>query len=109
MVNTNAGWISGLTPNTISEVYVRGRGDNDYVNTQWFDSQFFASEQTPNTVPYTHTFADETENSQWMLYPNINTDDKNNWVIGSAVNYIDNKSLYISNTNGLTHTYDDTE
>ena len=57
-------------------------------------------------LPYLCDFEDETENANWVLNPSVNTIiTENRWVIGDAVAYTGNQSLYVSQDGGQSNTY----
>ena len=57
------------------------------------------------TVPYTCSFESATERSQWIF---LNGSQPNQWCVGTATNNGGQYSLYVSNDNGVSHTYDAT-
>ena len=57
-------------------------------------------------LPYLCDFENETENANWVLNPSINTiSTANQWVIGKAVSYTGQYSMYVSQDGGETQTY----
>lgn len=57
-------------------------------------------------LPYLCDFEDAAENANWTLNPSVNTiTTDNRWVIGSAVAYTGERSLYVSKDGGETSTY----
>ena len=55
------------------------------------------------TVPYSCDFENAMERTQWAFR---NGSQANKWYVDTAVNNGGDYSLYISNTNGVTHNYD---
>ena len=57
-------------------------------------------------LPYLYDFENEAENQNWVLNPSVNTiTTDNRWVIGSAVAYTGDNSMYVSQDGGLSNTY----
>ena len=57
-------------------------------------------------LPYLCDFENETENADWVLNPSVNTiTTANRWVIGNALAYTGEKSMYVSQDGGQTSTY----
>ena len=96
--------ITGLTGNTRYEIYVRAICNDENVSPWAKLPQSFQTRQTPATLPYICDFEDD-ENNNWTLKNGSQT---NKWHIDAAVNntFVGLKSLYISNTAGLTNEYD---
>ena len=100
--------LTSLATNTLYDVYVRANCNNgEYSN--WSSVRFsFYTTQTPCTLPYQCDFENDAKNAEWVL---INGEQANQWNIGGAVKSSsggNNKSLYISNTNGTTLAYNNT-
>lgn len=57
-------------------------------------------------LPYLCDFETETENANWTLNPAVDEIiTENRWVIGNATAYTGEKSMYVSQDNGLTNKY----
>lgn len=57
-------------------------------------------------LPYLCDFENEAENQNWVLNPSVNTiTTDNRWVIGSAIAYTGDNSMYVSQDGGLSNTY----
>lgn len=68
--------------------------------------QMWGAPITMDDLPYLCDFENETENANWVLNPSVNTiTTENRWVIGDAIAYTGEKSMYVSQDNGLTNTY----
>ncbi len=97
--------IQGLTANTAYLVSVAAdcgveQGQNRTITA-------YTLYTTPATMPYVCDFEDESENSNWTL---INDSVVNAWHIGNAVYAgTEGKALYISNDNGVTNAYNNSE
>lgn len=66
----------------------------------------FGAAITMADLPYLCDFEDDTENANWVLNPSVETiTTENAWVIGDALAYTGNQSLYVSRDGGLTSTY----
>ena len=78
-----------------------------FVVCQWvFANGVYGAAITMADLPYLCDFEDDTENANWVLNPAINTITTTNaWVIGEALAYTGNQSLYVSHDGGLTNTY----
>lgn len=64
---------------------------------------------TMDDLPYLCDFENDTENASWMLNPSIDLISTNNhWYIGKATAYTGHHSLYVSNQNGDSCFYDNT-
>jgi len=105
-VNTNSRSVTltGLLPSTTYHVYVTAQC-NAQQNATTRHSFTTLHGNPVSSIPYFCDFSDSVENSEWEL---LNGDMANQWHIGSSVHTPsgDNMSLYISNTNGTTHNYD---
>lgn len=92
--------LNGLSTGTLYDLYIRAicsPGDT----SGWSDKVTIrTTEITP--LPYSTTFADTTDNAKWLLK---NGEQTNKWYIGNAVGSGDSLSLYISDNNGLSHSY----
>ena len=98
--------LSSLTANTAYLVSVAadcGGGEQSQNRTITAYTLYTA----PATMPYVCGFEDADENSNWTL---VNDTAVNAWHIGNAT-YVgtDGNSLYISNDNGVTNAYDNSE
>lgn len=68
--------------------------------------QAYGAAITMADLPYLCDFEDETENQNWVLNPSVNTiTTANRWVIGGAVAYTGDKSMYVSQDEGESNTY----
>ena len=101
--NTTTHTITGLLPDyTAYDVYVRaicGSGDA----SSWVGPIHFQTLQSVANLPYECNFENSAENNTWGLF---NGSAVNKWHIGEAATSNGQKSLYISNTGGTTHTYE---
>ena len=92
--------LSGLSPNTTYQFYVRANcGGGIY--SSWSGPQSFTTTQVPATLPFSEIF--ETWPNGWTV---VNGTQTNKWAIGTATYYQGLQSAYISNTNGATNHYD---
>lgn len=72
-------------------------------------TMLFAQAITMNDLPYFCDFEDDTENAKWVLNPGIDQITTTNaWAVGNALAYTGEKSLYVSNDNGVSNLYDPT-
>ncbi|WP_168196937.1 fibronectin type III domain-containing protein [Flavobacterium alkalisoli] len=88
-----------LEDSTTYYVWVRsncGNGDHSY----WVGPQLIMTPQIPADMNFADDF--DTLPSNWSL---INGEQINKWYIGSAVFNSPDNALYISNDNGVSHTY----
>ena len=92
-----------LTPKTSYDVYVKANCGE----ATWSDKLTFRTITTIATIPYITNFEDETENDNWLL---LNEGQTNKWYIHNRLNYTPDGSsaLYISNDNGATNAYSQT-
>ena len=100
---TDTVWtITGLTPNTVYDVYVQGAcGPDD--TSEWSRVAQGRTIGVPVTeFPYNYGFEDEADNAYWWAK---NDTAHNAWYIGSDVVKDGGKALYISNDGGQTATY----
>ena len=96
--------IQNLTPNTAYDVYIRMHCDEmSYSN--WQKVVFSTLSFMSATLPYSCNFENAAENAMWITN---NGDQINRWYIDTAVNHTvnGNFSLYISDDNGLTNSYE---
>ncbi len=97
--------VSGLTANTAYLVSVAA--DCGGEQSQYRTITAYTLYTTPATLPYVCDFEDDIENSNWTL---INDTVVNAWHIGNAVyTGTEGKALYISNDNGVTNAYNNSE
>ncbi len=92
-----------LNASTHYYAYVRANcGAGEYSFWRILD---FYTLQIPATLPYSQDWEDGAENAQWTI---DNSGGTNKWYVGSAANCTagGDSSLYISNTNGSTNSYD---
>ncbi|WP_430614628.1 fibronectin type III domain-containing protein [Flavobacterium sp. JP2137] len=93
---------SGLTPNTIYYVWVRSScGTRASTKSYWVGPLKMITGQIPATLPYTEDF-EGTGPSKWTTFF---SDNINKWVVGNAAVGGNAKSLYISNNEGVSHSY----
>jgi hypothetical protein len=103
--NTLSYTISGLSPNTSYDVYIRTFCIGDTSYSAWSHVNTFSTLSfEPAVLPYVCDFEDEVENALWTIENGSYT---NQWYINTAVNNTinGNSSLYISNDNGTTNSY----
>jgi hypothetical protein len=99
-VSDSSYYATDLRPNTAYYLFIQAVCAVD--NHSTWKSTTFNTPQIPTTVPYTCGFEDATENAQWTL---LNEDQTNQWHIGTAASNGGEKGLYISNDNGVTNAY----
>ena len=109
-VTTNARSITltGLLSATTYDAYVTALCDTTQITSEPLTFRTTVG-QPPASIPYQCTFADSTENRAWEL---VNGNQTNQWHIGSAIydgSTSDHLSLYISNDNGATNDYTNTQ
>jgi len=98
---TNPILLSGLTPQTQYNIWVRSICDNG--NSDWSNLYSFVTEALPATLPYACDFETSTENLAWKSLSNgINI-----WAIGTAAangsTSTGTQANYISNDNGASY------
>jgi len=72
----------------------------------WVANEALGAAITMADLPYLCDFEDASENANWTLNPSINTITTTNaWVIGDALAYTGERSLYVSQDGGVTNTY----
>ena len=86
-----------LNPASFYTLYVRANCGNSY--SAW-ERLLFQTTQTPGQLPYFCDF--EESNSQFGF---VNTGSVNQWHIGTATNNGGTHAMYISQNNGVGHTY----
>ena len=109
---TNPISLTGLTPQTQYNIWVRSICDNS--NSDWSVISTFVTEALPATLPYTCDFENSSENLGWKSLSN----GVNKWAIGTAAgngstntgtqaNYIskDGGTTYGNNYVGYTYSY----
>jgi hypothetical protein len=101
IANADSSAITGLMPNTIYDAYVR-TVCSETDKSGWSQKVTFCTAQIPATLPYIHNFENNGENANWTLENGSQT---NKWHVGSAVNNSGEKSLYISNDDGVSNAY----
>lgn len=103
---TNPYTINGLTPNTLYDIYIQADCGNGGFSL-WTDVAQSMTAQIPVTIPNIIDFEDSIDNEKWSLVNEVQT---NKWYISSAVNHTigGTKALYVSNTTGNTHAYNQT-
>ena len=96
--------LTSLAANTLYDVYVRSICNISDAG-EWSRTPLtFRTTQIPAGLPYTCNFENNTENENWVM---ANGSQANQWFINMADNntFGGTKSLYISNSNGITNTY----
>lgn len=103
-VSSNVQSLTGLTPNTLYDVYVRTICGADDTSRWSQPFTFTTLLGAPASLPYSCDFEDTVENNTWLL---VNASSTNAWVIGTAVNNTNtgSTSLYVSNDSGVTNNY----
>lgn len=95
--------ITGLTGNTVYDVYVQADCGAD--QSVWVGPISFITDPSPQTpvssFPWDEDF--ETGGADWTL---INGFETNQWQVGTATNNGGSNGLYISEDGGTSHTYD---
>ena len=107
--STTGNTLTGLTPATTYELYVKTMC-NGAEGDQQTNTVTFTTTTMPATLPWTVDFEDATENQQWTL---LNGSQTNKWYIGTPTNSSSNvnttpggsQGLYISNNGGASNTY----
>ena len=95
--------LTGLTPLTTYNVYVKAIcSETD--QSQWSNVFTFSTIQVPMVVDDSNPYVEDFEGSSDIVLTNGSL--TNRWIVGEAVNNGGIKSLYISNDNGTTNTYD---
>ena len=102
--SNNPETITPLAENTMYDVYVRSVCEGEGVSEWSRVPASFYTTTTPTKLPYTCNFEDDEENAKWLL---INGNQESKWCLGTVAGNTSGgtKSLYISNNDGLTHTY----
>lgn len=98
--------LSGLTPQTDYYVWLRSDCGSTDGKSIWSGPLQFSTlpaPQTPATLPWSEDFT--TSGADWTL---LNGSEYNQWVVAAAVGNTGN-SLYISEDNGVSYTYDNGE
>lgn len=98
ITNDTIAILTGLTPNTAYDVYVRSVCDEE--NSFWSSKTEFTTFLIPTQVPFACDFEDPDDNRNWMLA----NSQHNYWEIGSLVTHSGSSALYI--TNGTAYHYD---
>ena len=98
--------LTGLTDNTDYNVYVRNVC-SPTLNSAWSGMVSFITPCLPLVVDETHPYNENFEGARtwWMA----NGNRTNRWHWGTAVNNGGSRSIYISNDNGLSNTYTNTQ
>ena len=92
----------GLTENASYDIYVRSTcGDT---HSYWMSLKDVIALAEYASLPYTCDF-ETSESLAWTL---INGNKVNKWHIGTAINNGGSSALYISNNNGISHAYNNT-
>jgi len=91
--------LSGLTPNTSYVLTIQGNCDGEL--STWIETINFKTTLPIASVPYFADFEDSANDGDWGL----STSGVNAWAIGDAVSSGGDRSMYISNDNGVSHFY----
>ncbi len=97
-VNQNPCTITGLTPSTLYDVYVRSMCTSGAVGGNNTGIFTVSTSQVPATLPYYYNFEDATEWNNWQTVTNNNVA----WYRGIAEAAEGNYSLYVSTDSGAT-------
>ncbi|MFD2602740.1 fibronectin type III domain-containing protein [Flavobacterium suzhouense] len=99
--STTGATITPFTPATAYEFYVRENcGNGNY--SIWAGPYVFNTSQVATQLDYYQNF--DGADSGFTL---SNGTEINKWFVGTATNFSPNKSLYISNNNGVNNAYSD--
>ncbi|WP_116787554.1 choice-of-anchor J domain-containing protein [Flavobacterium psychrotrophum] len=94
--------VSGLTPSTPYTYYVRANcGTNQ---STWIGPYNFTTLQSSTTMPFSDNF--ESNTVGWTL---TNGTQINKWAVGNATNNGGQRSLYVTDDNGVTNNYTATQ
>lgn len=94
--------VASLTPATNYDFYVRAVCGGSDGNSSWSDACTFRTMNAPEPLPFATDFSNSADNALWGFLCEGQT---NKWTIGNAVGNGDIHSLYVSNDNGATNTY----
>ena len=72
----------------------------------WSNQVTYQTHSILGRIPYAHGFEDAEENSHWTTLPNYGN---TNWFIGHAAYQSGNSAIYISNDNGVSNAYTNTD
>jgi gliding motility-associated-like protein len=97
-VGTNPFTITGLSPSTNYEYYIRANCGANGTST-WIGPRTFTTTQIPGTLPYVEGFEGTSG------FTVTNGTQVNKWTEGTAVNNGGTRSMYISNDTGTTNAY----
>ena len=93
--------ITGLTPASIYNVYVKAVcGTND--ESEWSRVSSFSTSMVPFIINAHSSYTENFEGTPQLMLLNAPT---NKWTVGQAVNNGGEKSMYISNDNGVSNAY----
>jgi hypothetical protein len=98
---TNPIQLTGLTPQTQYNIWVRSICDNSH--SEWSTISTFVTEALPVTLPYSQNFEDATLVSEWM-FRSSNATHTDMWHVGAATGNTGN-SMYVSSDGGATNSY----
>lgn len=98
-VSTSTVPVTGLTASTTYDYYVRMICNNGASVSPWSTVFTFTTTQIPAQLNYSDTFEGP------LTWTAVNGNQTNKWVYGTAVSNSPTHSLYVSNTNGTTHAY----
>jgi hypothetical protein len=97
---TTSAAITGLSPNTSYQYYVRAACGGSNGNSTWAGPFNFTTGQIPvSTFPWTDGFEGTFE---WSF---VNGTQTNQWIVGTATNNGGTKACYISSDAGVTNGY----
>lgn len=97
LVNSTAATVSGLTPNTQYNVFVRSNC-GEYGYSDWTSTQVVLLPE-PQALPYYEDFEAGVPNG-WNL-----SNATNGWYVGTAASNGGSRSLYVSNDGGQSNVY----
>ena len=98
LVNSTAATVSGLTPNTQYNVFVRSNC-GEYGYSDWASTKVVLPPE-PQALPYYEDFEAGVPNG-WNL-----SNATNGWYVGTAASNGGSRSLYVSNDGGQSNVYD---
>lgn len=97
--------ISGLTPNTAYDIYIRSVGNGKH--SAWSASIGITTTPEAAKVPYNCDFENDTENAAWQFFAQSQADTAfiNHWTIADGVKFEGNKALYVTADNASYGAY----
>ncbi|MDV6170371.1 fibronectin type III domain-containing protein [Flavobacterium sp. DG1-102-2] len=96
--------IPGLPANTNYFIWIRSNCGTADGNSFWVGGNNFNTPQVPAVLPYAENF--EGANPDYTI---ISLNEPNTWAVGGATFSSPSKSLYVTNDNGVTNGFTDTE